>query len=290
MDYGCRDSEIIISYYFFPSGYFTPSIIFSMEFTGIKTKKLYLEDTYLYECDAKIFSYELGEEGTATIIVDQTCFSPQGGGQPTDEGDIFLGNCAFKVKMVKMNDKHQVVHSGSGSPEFFALLKGGETAAKLKIDQKLRKLYARLHSAGHALDMAMGSIGYGERLIGVKGYHFLDGPHVEYILKGEPLSKEEMDALPGQLSSEMRKLVEADIPTIVQSIEKEQVPIICGADCRNVDLTNYPDTIRMVSLCGMYIPCGGTHIKSSSEIGSEVEVTKVKKKKQTYRVSYTIAD
>jgi len=269
-------------------------LLIVMDFTTSgTTKKMFLDDTYLFTADALVVAFEKGEEeNTGSLILDQTCFHAQGGGQPSDEGEIILsGGHNFTVKMVKTNEKQQLVHSGtSESAALWDSLAAGETAASLKVDESLRRKYARLHSAGHALDMAIRAVGYGERLVGVKGYHFLDSPNVEYLLKGEALTKDELDVLPGLLTAEMRRLVEADIPTIVLTIDKADVEGLCRDDLRNVDITNYPESIRMVSMCGMYIPCGGTHIKSSGEIGAGVNVHKIKKKKQMYKVSYTLGD
>ena len=50
----------------------------------------------------------------------------------------------------------------------------------LKIDGVYRSINARIHSAGHLLDMAMNRAGKTELKPG-KGYHFEDGPYVEYI-------------------------------------------------------------------------------------------------------------
>ena len=53
-------------------------------------------------------------------------------------------------------------------------------AVTMQIDQDLRKINARNHSAGHLLDMAMWRAGRTE-LKPSKGYHFADGAYVEYI-------------------------------------------------------------------------------------------------------------
>ena len=47
------------------------------------------------------------------------------------------------------------------------------------IDENKRRLYARLHSAGHLLDVAVSNIGLSWQP--GKGYHFPDSPYVEYI-------------------------------------------------------------------------------------------------------------
>lgn len=45
---------------------------------------------------------------------------------------------------------------------------------------------------------------------------------------------------------------------------------------------------RIVTVAGLACPCGGTHIKSTGQLEG-VRVTKVKAKKGTLRVSYTLA-
>ena len=64
------------------------------------TKKLYDLDSYLKECSAKVISCEAvqknGLEGFA-VELDQTCFFPEGGGQPADIGQIICGEEAIPV-------------------------------------------------------------------------------------------------------------------------------------------------------------------------------------------------
>jgi Ser-tRNA(Ala) deacylase AlaX len=147
-------------------------------------------------------------------------------------------------------------------------------------------------TAGHVLDVGMRNIGItSDRLLGTKGYHFLDGPYVEYQLqpKQAELTAEELSTLPALLTTELRRLVQLDIPTLIEDIARESVAEHCKDDVLGIDLSSYPDVVRMVNVCNMYIPCGGTHIQSSREIGEEVLVTKIKKKKNAYKVSYTVS-
>ena len=50
----------------------------------------------------------------------------------------------------------------------------------MAIDGEFRKINARIHSAGHLLDIAMNRAGRTDLKPG-KGYHFQEGPYVEYI-------------------------------------------------------------------------------------------------------------
>ena len=52
-----------------------------------ETKKLYYEDVYKKEFTAKVLECRQGKKGYE-VILDQTAFYPEGGGQPCDLGTI----------------------------------------------------------------------------------------------------------------------------------------------------------------------------------------------------------
>ena len=54
-----------------------------------------------------------------------------------------------------------------------------DSIVDLQIDQIKRKQLARVHSAGHLVDMAMTRAGRPD-LVPTKGYHFEQGSYVEY--------------------------------------------------------------------------------------------------------------
>lgn len=65
-----------------------------------------------------------------------------------------------------------------------------------------RRLYARLHSAGHLLDIAVEKMGL--KWLPGKGYHFEDSPYVEYIGSPDGSNLEELRRL---LDEECAKLI-----------------------------------------------------------------------------------
>jgi Ser-tRNA(Ala) deacylase AlaX len=71
------------------------------------------------------------------------------------------------------------------------------------VDEELRLLNARNHSAGHFLDLAMYRLGKTTLKPG-KGYHFPKGAYVEYI---GTLDKAEMVSLVGTLNKELETML-----------------------------------------------------------------------------------
>ncbi len=276
----------------------------------MNTQKLYLNDSYLYSAQATILSYQPSSTindntTTGSIILNATCFYPQGGGQPSDEGTITVlreshegasnDELIFIVKKVMLNENSEIVHIGEAPVEFwdFLLKKvASNILVQLQVNQQLRMASMRLHTAGHMLDVALSNLGFGpEQLIGVKGCHFSDSPYVEFLQIGDEstsLTAEDLASLPSRLTTELRNLVTQDLATEIVDIAKEHVFDLCASDVKGMNFDKYPDMIRMVKVCGKFIPCGGTHTRSSGEIGMSIEVTKIKKKKNIYRISYSI--
>ena len=154
----------------------------------------------------------------------------------------------------------------------------------MSIDIPTRQLHTRLHSAGHTIDAALkrcdGDIF--SRLKATKGYHFIDGPYVEY--EGE-ISEKEIKELPDILNVHLKDLITENISTIVSLVEKSAATTILGVD--SDDLKFYPEQIRIVEVAGLPCACGGTHVSSTIDLKT-VTITKIKKKKRIVKMSYVI--
>lgn len=165
------------------------------------TKLNYLDDTYIFESQAIFVEVRENEKGKA-IILDETIFYPQGGGQPADKGEIISGNTIFTVNDVRLDENGTVWHFG----EF----KNGEFKQNdkvfLKIDKDRRIANAKLHSAGHLLDCAVSKMGL-ENLTPTKGFHFPDGPYVEY----DGIIENPADIIPA-LQKNIDDLVKQNLP------------------------------------------------------------------------------
>ena len=144
-----------------------------------------------------------------------------------------------------------------------------------EVDITRRLLHARLHSAGHLLDVAVTRSGI-PGLTATKGYHFADGPYVEYA--GELATPE--THIP-TLNNILKELIDADIHVDIYDIsheeaEKQGYHAPAGKSVRIVGYHGHEP-------CG----CGGTHVRSTREIGA-ITVRKIGSKKGVVRISYEI--
>lgn len=161
----------------------------------------------------------------------------------------------------------------------------------LKVDGEKRKIYARYHSAGHLLDIAVRRVGQTHLQPG-KGFHFPVGAFVEYIGVVDNAIKDKLpqmitDAANGIIKEKREAAEASEVWSKVLPYEEAGkilhggVPsyIPQGQDLRVVKLTPEDEGC----------PCGGTHVKSVLDIVG-IEVTKIVKKGKNTRVSYTVKE
>jgi len=237
------------------------------------TQLLYMTDMQLLKCEAYVDDIEQ-KDGKTIVILDKTVFYPQGGGQPYDTGSISSGTAGFKVMEVRYADG-KVQHIGQLTHG--RLMKDDTVQCRVDVDR--RSLNTRLHSGGHLLDMAVNELGY-EWKPG-KGYHFPDGPYVEYEAN---LSGDEDEGTIDAINGKMQEILSRNIVTGIKFVNREEMTQLC----RNV-----PDNIpkdkpsRVVLYGGFGIPCGGTHVSELKDIGS-IRVRKIKTRPGLTRVSYEV--
>lgn len=214
------------------------------------TKLEYLNNPYLFESKSVFVEIKELNKGKA-VILDKTIFYPQGGGQPADKGKIISNNVLFLVTDVRMDEEGQVWHFGEAEKGIFR--KGEE--ATLRIEQDRRILNSRLHSAGHLLDCAVLQAGI-KNLKPVKGFHFPEGPYVEY---------EGAIESPDEATAQLQKILD----DLVSKNLKIEVSVLSSREAEKQGFNAFPGKpvclVRLegFSACG----CGGTHVNSSSEIG-----------------------
>jgi Ser-tRNA(Ala) deacylase AlaX len=234
------------------------------------TELEYLNDTYLFESSANFLEVKTLEKGTA-IVLDKTIFYPQGGGQPADNGVISTETAKFKVTDVRLDEDGTVWHFGEFTEGKF---KKGESV-ELKVDEDRRILNTKNHSAGHLLDCAVETLNL-EGITPTKGFHFPEGPNVEY--KGT--IENPMDLIP-KLQDAIDELVSQDIKIEFKSLSPEEAKAqgVWAPEGKSARVVNFEG----FESCG----CGGTHVNSTSELG-QITIRKIKCKKGNTKIAYVV--
>jgi Ser-tRNA(Ala) deacylase AlaX len=227
---------------------------------SMQTKLIYMEHMHQHTCTATIINVKK-EGGVATVVLDQTVFYPQGGGQPYDTGVISNDHGVFSVTEVRYDDG-VVNHIGTFEVGEFSV---GETVT-CEVDVDTRKIHTRLHSAGHLLDIAIKDLNL--KWKPGKGYHFPQGPYIEYA---GSLHGKEVTELIQEIERKSQEIIERNIQTRVDFSDTK---------------TQNGKPLRVVYYGDTGIPCGGTHVANLKDI-SEVTIRKIKQDKGTIKLSYS---
>jgi len=195
------------------------------EFEKIDTERLFYQDPYMKETEAKVTEIN-GKE----VVLDKTLFFAFSGGQASDHGIINGINLVDAKK-----ENHRIVHVLEKEPDF----KVGDTV-QLKLDWDRRYRLMKLHSAAHVV------------------YY----PFVEKLGRPKIIGS---NINPDKARIDF--LYDKPISEIMPEIEKEANQIIS----QGLEIKTEPDKKEAEKRwwrCGKWgMPCGGTHVKNTSEIG-----------------------
>jgi Ser-tRNA(Ala) deacylase AlaX len=237
------------------------------------TKLLYLEQMNQYTCESQVAEI-INEDDRTIVILDKTIFYPQGGGQPYDTGIISGADKSFIVEEVRFVDGI-VKHFGKFEAEAFKV--GDLVTCSVDVDR--RQLHTRLHSGGHIVDMGLKKLGITWKP--GKGYHFPNGPYVEYT---GSLDGVDVEKLKNDLENACNAIIQEGLETRVLFMPKEEMGSVC-AFVPDYIPPNKPARVVMYGDFG--IPCGGTHVSNLKDIG-DLSIRKIKQEKENIRVSYLI--
>ena len=240
------------------------------------TDLLYIKDFDVEACTAKVLSVAKTDDGKTDIVLDQTCFYPRGGGQDWDTGKISSSNAEILVEEVRLDEEGTVHHIGTlTSGEFNA---GDEIEGS--VDSQRRSINTRLHSGGHVIDMAIDSLGLD--WVATKGQHYPHLSAVEYSGTWEP---EKADELRNSIEQRAKEIIQKGTDNKLVFMPVEEMHTVCRHVPDNIP-KNKPGRVVIYG-DDFGIPCGGTHVKNLSQIGT-IKVPKLKEKKGVIRVNYEV--
>jgi misacylated tRNA(Ala) deacylase len=239
----------------------------------MSTDCLFREDSYLKDCSATVVA--LTEAGG--IVLDRTIFYAVSGGQPGDTGTlrsatggvIRIASAAYVDR-----EKTEIAHSSAAATGVD--LKIGESV-HVAIDWDLRYARMRMHTALHLLSAVLpypvtgGAVGDREG-------------RLDFDIPEAGLDRDEITAkLAGMVAANAevraRWISDAELeanPALVKTMSVKP-PLGTGR-------------VRLIEVMGYDLqPCGGTHVRTTGEIG-DVRVTQIEKKgRQNRRVRLAFA-
>ncbi|CAL6332256.1 unnamed protein product [Bathycoccus prasinos] len=271
-----------------------------MTTTLTKTELAYLRDTYAFKTsssddvstvldvlkttktndnddDERWYSY------CYEIVLDKAIAYPAGGGQPSDVGTILIDTNThpwmFDFDEVRMDkETKQVLHRGTfrrrneeENDDVFDVDEMKGKTCSIEIDETVRMAHAKMHTAGHLLDVAVARVPGLEKLVATKGSHGVADAYVEYKGNARTFSgiEDDDEKLIRLINEHLEKLIEQnDVVKAYVSPDAEESP-------------------RVVTVAGCGCPCGGTHVKSSKEL-KRVTVVGFRVKKGQTRIRYKV--
>jgi misacylated tRNA(Ala) deacylase len=239
----------------------------------MSTDCLFREDSYLKECSATV----VGLTEAGGVLLDRTVLYAASGGQPSDRGVLTTATGdAILIENVTFTDleKTEIAHLPAATTGL--TLKVGEPVHAV-IDWDLRYARMRMHTALHLLSAVLpypvtgGSVGDSEG-------------RLDFDIPEAGLDKDEIGEKLAKMiaaGAEVRSFWISDAelaakPNLVKTMSVKP-PMGTGR-------------VRLIEIVGYDLqPCGGTHVRSTAEIGA-VRVTQIEKKgKQNRRVRLAFA-
>ncbi|HEX5508965.1 MAG TPA: alanyl-tRNA editing protein [Pseudolabrys sp.] len=236
------------------------------------TDCLFRDDSYLKDCEARV----LGVNDRGGVILDRTIFYATSGGQPGDTGTIVTASgTSVPVATAVYTDqaKTEIAHVPADS----APVPNVGDVVKAAIDWDKRYARMRMHTALHLLSAVLpypvtgGSVGESES-------------RLDFDIPEAGLDKDEITA-------KVMEMIARDAPVTSRWISDEELQANPGlVKTMSVKPPMGTGRIRLIEIAGLDLqPCGGTHVRSTGEIGA-VRVTQVEKKgKQNRRVRLALA-
>ncbi len=235
------------------------------------TEEIFRQDAYMRSCEATVTAVD--ERG---IVLDRTVFYAAGGGQPGDTGVLRADGAAPVAIADTLKDRGTGEHlhvPAEGAP----LLAVGDRVTA-EIDWQRRHRLMRMHTCLHLLCGVIDGGVTGGSIGEAKG-------RLDFDLPDTALDKQ-------AITAQLNRLIGEDHPVSAEWIT-------------DAELADRPDLVRTMSVkppsgAGRVRvlkvegvdaqPCGGTHVKSTAEIG-RVRVGKIENKgKHNRRVNVLFDD
>ena len=230
---------------------------------------IFEENAYTKEIETRIKGIDTENK---TVELENTIFYGKSGGQPGDIGKIIVGDQEIEVSDTIKADGSikNILENLNG------LSKNQNIIARINWDKRYK--YMRMHSALHLMCASIP--------LGVTGGQIsYDKSRLDFNDPNKEIKKEELQEKIDTLMKEDHKIMYQYIDSKILESQPELVRTM------SVKPPNIEGKLRFIKIGNIdFQPCGGTHVKSTKEIG-KITIGKIENKgRMNRRVNILIND
>ena len=217
-----------------------------------ETEKLYYDDQYRTEFEAMVIDVFERDDGY-DVVLDQTMFYPEGGGQPADHGTLSTDDATVNVHDVEIEDG-VILHRTDTDPGKGEFVTG-------QIDVERRRRLMRHHTATHVVIHSARQI-LGEHVRQAGAQKGTDSSRID-ITHFERIDRETVKKIE-RLANE---IVTEDLSVHQEWPDRHEAEEAYGFDLYQGGIP-MGQQIRLIHVGEDVQACGGTHIARTGEIGA----------------------
>ncbi|PSQ43401.1 alanine--tRNA ligase [Halobacteriales archaeon SW_7_68_16] len=217
-----------------------------------ETERLYYEDRARTEFEAMILETIEREDGY-DVVLDQTLFYPEGGGQPADHGTLATDETTVEVRDVRVEDG-VILHRTDADPGTGEFVRG-------TIDAERRRRLMRHHTATHVIGYAARQV-LGDHVRQAGAQKGTDSARLD-VRHYERLDRETVR----EIERVANRVVTEDLPVGIDWPDRHDAEAEYGFDLYQGGIPA-GERIRVVTVGDDVQACGGTHVARTGELGA----------------------
>ncbi|AWB26228.1 alanine--tRNA ligase [Halococcoides cellulosivorans] len=223
------------------------------------TDRLYYEDQQRLEFEAvvlEVFEHEDdADEDRFDVVLDQTRFYPEGGGQPADHGTLATDDRTVSVTDVQIQDG-VVVHTCDADPGTGEFVRG-------QVERDRREALMAHHTATHAIIHAARDV-LGEHVRQAGAQKGVESSRID-LRHYEAVDADDRRAIEHRANEIVRENAIVEINWVDRHAAEDEH----GFDLYQGGIPA-GEEIRTVQVCEDVQACGGTHVARTGDVGAIV--------------------
>jgi alanyl-tRNA synthetase len=218
-----------------------------------ETDRLYYEDQQRMEFEAVVLEVFDREDGRFDVVLDQTMFYPEGGGQPADHGHLSTDDVTGDVEDVQRYDG-VICHTVDEDPGKGEFVRG-------QVDATRRKRLMQHHTATHIVIHSARQV-LGEHVRQAGAQKGVDSSRID-ISHYESITREQVK----EIESLANDLVQDNVAVTQQWPDRNEAQEKHGFDLFQGGIPS-GEQIRLIQVADDIQACGGTHVARTGDIGT----------------------